>query len=115
MGYLYGFIGLSQMAGGLRFNPQIPEGYKYMGVNRLVFGGKSYSITTYKDGAFGVECQDNISLKTEVKDVSSVGTRVLTFYDEDNNILERRTIAATNGYFVLDMTDVDKAVFAELR
>ncbi|MBQ9118075.1 MAG: hypothetical protein IJY11_02620 [Clostridia bacterium] len=115
MAYLYGFIGLSQVAGGLKFTPNIPDGYKYMGVNRLVYDGRSYSVTTYKNGSFGVRCDEGVAMKAQVADTASVGTKSLTFYDEDNNILQRKTVTATNGYFTLDMTGVNNAVFVELR
>lgn len=115
MGYLYGFIGLSLMAGGLKFDPAIPSGYKYMGVNRLRFDDRSYTVTVHRDGVFSVECAEGVDMLAKVANVSSTAARGLTFYDEDHNIIERRTLTPVNGYYVLEMKGVENATFVELR
>ncbi len=113
--YLYGFVGLSQMAGGLKFDPNIPDGYKYMGASNLQFGGKGYRVTAYKSGEFSVECETGLDITVKVKDTANLGERTLTFYDEDNHILSMTKVTAVDGYFTLELKNVTSASYAKLR
>lgn len=112
--YLYGFIGLSQMAGGLRFDPQIPAGYEYMGVNDVLFQGQKYKITTYRDGKFELECASDLNMAVALKDVSSVGTRTITFYDASGAVISTQQVTAEDGEFTLNLKGVAGAVKAVL-
>lgn len=113
--YLYGFLGVNMMSYGMHISPNIPEGYEYMGVNRMVYGGTSYSLTVKKDGGMEISAENALNIRIDLDDTKNAGTRTLFLYDKLNNLVSREKIVAQNGVFSLDLTSNDSAVYAILK
>lgn len=114
--YLYGLIGVSLAADGLSLSPNIPEGYEYMGVNGLVYGGRSYTLTAYRDGRVKAECADGLNMKLSVRDTANAGTRELVLYDRYDNMISSSAVRAENGVFALDLGNAARgAAYALLQ
>lgn len=113
--YLYGFIGLSLRADGICIAPSIPEGYGYMGVNDLVFGGRRYTLCAYADGKLRISSVDGINIALSVKDTAGAGVRKLVLFDRYDNVISSTPVTAENGEFRLNLTNAQDVAYACLQ
>ncbi len=104
--YLYGFLGVGLDAAGLKLDPNIPDGYRYMGVQDLVYGGEKYTLTVWRNGRVVVEGEKELALCLTVKDASGKGSATVTLYDAYDNRIGTTTVAAKDGYFVANLKEL---------
>ena len=110
--YLYGFIGVGLNASGLTVEPRIPEGYQYMGVRDMVYGGESYTLVSWRDGRVMISCDAGLDVCLTVADIAGRGTASVTLYDSYDNKIGTLPAQAEGGSFTVDLSGRTDVAYA---
>ena len=100
--YLYGFVGVEAIAGGISLEPNIPEQYEFTGVKDLVFGDGKYNIAVHKNGKAEIIGKSGLNLKINLADYCNLKTVKVTTYNLSGVKVSENTVSAINGVFKLD-------------
>lgn len=106
--YLYALCGIRPELGALTVAPQFGTAYSTLGVQKVVYGGKSYAIETKKDGSATIK-STGVDMTLKYKPTTG---KTVTAVCKNNVGTTVKTVSAdvdSNGYATLDLTGLTTA------